>query len=205
MPFTTYGIQKAHRSHTVTKPSAEETLDIGRPNACNQCHLDRTLSWTAKRLEKWYRMPAPKITGDDAQVAAGVLWTLRGDAGQRALAAWSMGWDAARKASGARDEPDWMIPYLAQLLDDPYDAVRFVAFLALRKRVQFAGFDYDFVGSRWHRRAAVDRARDAGRFAHAGAPTSESPVLLDATGELIRERFEELLSQRDDRRVDLRE
>ena len=32
MPFTTYGIQKAHRSHTVTKPSAEETLSIGRPN-----------------------------------------------------------------------------------------------------------------------------------------------------------------------------
>ncbi len=206
MPFTAYGIQKAHRSHTVTNPSADETLATGRPNACNGCHLDHTLAETAESLEQWYGMSPPRIAGDDAHVATGALWALRGDAGQRALAAWSMGWDAAREASGAREKSDWMIPYLAQLLDDPYDAVRFVAFLALRKRVAYADFDYDFVGPPSQRRAAVDRARAARRFVYATAVmTDASALLLDSSGAIVKQRFDELLRQRDNRRVDLRE
>ena len=37
-------------------------------------------------------------------VAAAVLWAVQGDAGQRALAAWSMGWSPAQTASGK----DWL-------------------------------------------------------------------------------------------------
>ena len=35
------------RSHQVSSPSVAESLPpVGRPNACNLCHLDRTLAWT---------------------------------------------------------------------------------------------------------------------------------------------------------------
>ena len=56
----------------------------------------------------------------ERDVAAGVLWAVRGDAGQRALVAWHMGWGPAQEASGT----DWLPLYLALLLDDPYPAVR---------------------------------------------------------------------------------
>ena len=44
-------------------------LETGRPNACNLCHLDRTLAWTAKHLEGWYGFAPPEL--NDAAVADG--------------------------------------------------------------------------------------------------------------------------------------
>ena len=42
-------------------PSVQATLETGRPNACNLCHLDKTLAWTAEYLERWYRIPRPAL------------------------------------------------------------------------------------------------------------------------------------------------
>jgi hypothetical protein len=128
MPYTTWGLLRAIRSHTVDSPSAATSVATGRPNACNQCHLDRTLRWTADTLEGWYGIEPPELTGDEETIAASVLWMLRGDAVQRALMAWSMGWEPARSVSGTQ----WMVPYLGMLLLDPYDAVRFTAQRTLR-------------------------------------------------------------------------
>src|SRR5205085_306877 len=85
MPNTTYGILKATRSHQVTSPRVADAVRTGRPNACNQCHQDRTLGWTADRLAAWYRQPRPTLSRDEEQVAATVLWALSGDAGQRVI------------------------------------------------------------------------------------------------------------------------
>ena len=74
-----------------------------RPNACNLCHLDKTLSWTAQNLSDWYQTPKVPLNHDEETVAASLLWLLKGDAGQRALSAWSMGWKPAQEASRPRD------------------------------------------------------------------------------------------------------
>ena len=207
MSYTVYGIQKAHRSHTVASPSVAESVDVGRPNACNQCHLDRTLAWTARNLSEWYGIDSPVLTSEESTVAAGARWALRGDAGMRALMAWSMGWEAAREASGATGDSDWMIPYLAEFLDDPYDSVRFIALLALRKRAEFARFDYNFVGTAEERRAAAQRARERGIYTHgpSGADGNGTAVLLDASGALEREAFASLLRERDNTPIVLHE
>ena len=55
MPFTTYGLLKTIRSHQISSPSVQSTLATGRPNACNLCHLDKTLAWTAQYLERLVR------------------------------------------------------------------------------------------------------------------------------------------------------
>ena len=52
MPFTTYGLLKTIRSHQISNPSVQATLETGRPNACNLCHLDKTLEWTANALTR---------------------------------------------------------------------------------------------------------------------------------------------------------
>jgi hypothetical protein len=128
MPYTTWGLLRAIRSHTVDSPSVAASLATGRPNACNQCHLDRTLRWTADKLKQWYGVEPPELSEDENETAASILWALRGDAGQRALMAWSMGWQDAREVSGTA----WMVPVLTTLLRDPYHAVRYNAQRSLR-------------------------------------------------------------------------
>ena len=123
MPYTTYGLLKTIRSHQISSPSVKATLDTGRPNACNLCHLDKTLAWTADYLESWYRTAKTPLGADEQSVAASVLTLLKGDAGQRAIVAQSMGWKPAQVASGT----EWMAPYLALMEKDPYDAVRHIA------------------------------------------------------------------------------
>ena len=49
MPYTTYGLLKTLRSHQISSPSVATSVSTGRPNACNLCHLDKTLKWTAER------------------------------------------------------------------------------------------------------------------------------------------------------------
>lgn len=120
MPYTTYGLTKAIRSHTITSPRLADALVAHRPVACNQCHLDRTLGWTADQLHAWYGAERPKLTEEQETVSAALLDALTGDAGERALSAWSFGWAPARAVSGT----GWMPAVLSTLLQDPYDAVR---------------------------------------------------------------------------------
>ena len=108
MPHTTFGLLHAMRSHQVSSPNVRESLDYGRPNACNLCHLNETLSWTADKLHAWYQQPVPELSDDDKTISAAVQWLVKGDAGQRALLAWGMGWEPAQKISGR----DWLYPYL---------------------------------------------------------------------------------------------
>ena len=96
-------------------------------------------------------------------MAASILWLLRGDAGQRALAAWSYGWEPAQTASGT----SWMVPYLGELLGDPYDAVRFIAAKSLRTIPGFETLQYDFTGTRDDRIVAAVGALRAWRKRHA--------------------------------------
>ena len=158
MPYTAYGLLKATRSHQVDSPTVAASVDTGRPNACNQCHLDRSLGWAAESLEAWYGQAQGELTNIQRAVPASIIWLLSGDAGQRALMAWSMGWEAARQASGS----DWMPQFLTQLLLDPYDAVRLLAHRSLRQHSGFEDFDFDFVGSQEQRQAAINQA--AGRL-----------------------------------------
>jgi len=136
MPYTTYGLLKTIRSHQISSPSVQSTLETGRPNACNLCHLDKTLAWTAASLQDWYRTPTPTLTDDEQSIAATVLTLLKGDAGQRAIVAQSMGWAPAQLASGAA----WMAPYLALMQQDSYDAVRHIA---TRSRATLPAFRRD--------------------------------------------------------------
>ncbi len=203
MPYTAWGLLKAIRSHQIESPSVATTLASGRPNACNLCHLDRPLAWAAERLEAWYGSPMPALGDEDRTLAAGVRWLVAGDAGQRALVAWSMGWAPARSAAGRPDDA-WMVPLLAQALDDPYDAVRFVAARTLAARADVALGDYDFLAAaavRGATRDAVVAAADArARPADAGAA-----VLHDQAGRLDRAALATLLAARDQRPVVLKE
>lgn len=202
MPHTTYGLMKAMRSHQIDSPSVQNTLATGRPNACNLCHLDKTLAWTADNLTRWYDEPPVELSDDQQTVAASVLWALRGDAGQRALVSWSLGWGPAQAASGT----DWMAPFLAILLDDPYDAVRFIAHRSLISLPEYVNFEFDFMTPQKSRDAARGRVlRMWQSTGDAKRQQRGAEVLLDANGELQQSTVKRLLQQRDMREVNLAE
>lgn len=202
MPYTTYGLMKTLRSHQVSSPSISVSLSTGRPNACNLCHLDKTLGWTADALQRLYGIRAPVLTEDERTVAASLIWLLRGDAGQRAVIAQSMGWKPARDASGA----GWMAPYLAQLLDDPYMALRFIVYRSLRSTPGFGDFVYDFSAPHSVRVDAANRVLEqwrAGRTRRTSLTTPE--LLLDGSGNVRLDVVKRFMQARDDRPVFLRE
>lgn len=155
MPYTTYALFKGIRSHRVTSPSAASTQTSGSLNACNLCHLDRSLAWTARALERWYGQPVTNIEGDAAELPQAMIGVLRGNAAIRVLTAYSMGWDAAQQVSGN----DWQALLLAELLDDPYSAVRFVAHRSLRTLPGFGDYAYDFLAPAAERRQRRDEVR----------------------------------------------
>jgi predicted CXXCH cytochrome family protein len=200
MPYTAYGLLKAIRSHQVSSPSVKSTLQSGRPNACNLCHLDKTLDWTSQRLSAWYQTPPEQLSAQDKNVAASILWALKGDAGQRALAAWHMGWGPAVEASGS----SWLAPYLATLLDDPYPVVRYIAGRSLKRLPGFTTFSYDYIapapGELQHSR---ERALDIWR--HTGKPQGNPALLLDRNGAWQQEAVEPLLKARNNFTMELLE
>ena len=50
MPRMVMGIDRTVRSHRISSPGAASMLRAAAPNACNLCHLDRTLQWTVDEL-----------------------------------------------------------------------------------------------------------------------------------------------------------
>lgn len=202
MPHTAYGLLKGIRNHRVANPSVVNTLATGRPNACNQCHLDKSLGWTVDTLATWYGTAKPALSAEDRTYAAGVRWALEGDAAQRALVAWSLGWQPAQEASGR----EWIAPYLAELMGDPYEAVRVIAERSLRKTPGYEHMEFDLLGSDEMRAAAKTEVLEQWRATIAPAGDDHrAPVLIGPDGVLRAELFALLLSRRNNRLVSLLE
>lgn len=194
MPHTTYGLLRAMRSHQISSPRVQDDVDAGRPNACNLCHLDRTLAWTAAALTRWWGTPAPRLDDDQRRVAASVLAVTRGDAGVRALVAWSMGWPAAQQASGTA----WLAPYLVELLGDDYAAVRYNAIRALRTIPGFDDVAYDYVAPDEARFSAAQAARARWLGSPAARAERRPELLFDADGRFEGGELERLAAERDE-------
>ncbi len=206
MPHTTYALFKGIRSHQISSPRLEASARHGVPNACNLCHLDQTLAWTRQHLRERYGTPPPPLAEEQEKVSAALLWLLKGHAAQRAIAAWHTGWKPAQETSGT----DWLAPFTAQLLDDPYGVVRYIAARSLRTLPRFEAFDYDFLAppddltqrketvvahwqSAWSTLSSEDDTRRANR------------ILLDPQDGFMRQAAAELLRQRDNRPVVIKE
>ncbi len=201
MPYTSYGLLKTIRSHTVSSPSATESVELGRPNACNLCHLDKTVAWTADRLDEWYGTPVPELADDDRSIAAGLLWLWRGDAGLRAITAQAMGWRPAQETSGTH----WMTPHLAEALGDPYEAVRFIAARSLRTLPDYANLSFDFVGPEQERIDAAVHLMAEWRADPRSRRRRDPELLFDREGLPRLDVMRRLFDQRDRRGLFLRE
>jgi hypothetical protein len=201
LPHTSVGLMKTSRSHQVTSPDVAVELATGRPNACNLCHLDRPLGWTAAQLQANWGIAPPPLNDEQQQIVAGPRWLLTGDAGLRLLAACAAERPEAQRAAGT----DWLPPFFGRLLDDPYYVVRFAAARSLRSVSGYAPLlaDYPFLGERAAVAPFVDRI-DA-HWSTLSAALPKRPELLRGDSGFDRGQFQRLYARRDDRRVFLAE
>ncbi len=195
MPHTTYGLFSAQRSHRIDNPSAQVSVQTtGRPNACNLCHLDETLEWTSRYLSDWYGQPPVELSEGQRSVAASILWALKGDAAQRTIIGWHMGWGPAQEASGR----SWLAPYLGQLLVDSYALTRQTAYRSLLTLPGFSGFEFDYLASRPELKAKADDAM-AVWLRVGGADRAEPHLLLDEDGRIDLDEWFPIVAERDHR------
>jgi len=54
MPGRYYMGVDFRRDHSMRIPRPDLSKELGTPNACNQCHTDKTSAWAASYTEKWY-------------------------------------------------------------------------------------------------------------------------------------------------------
>lgn len=197
MPHSTYGLLKMTRAHQISTPSVQETQTAGRMNACNLCHLDKSLDWSGSYLNKWYGQEH-STTGVSPEVAQSILTAIRGDAAARAMVAWHYGWPAAQEASGS----GWLAPFLAILVTDPYDAVRIVATRSLARLKGYEDLAPDLLASPEEQQRAYQLILERWEQ-QAHQPASE--LLIEKTGRLDREAVNRLLEQRDQTPITLAE
>lgn len=149
MPRITYGLLEGMASHRITSPDPGAL--VGRhdqPDACTQCHVDRSRRWAAESMATLGLRGSP--AGDEDPLerrGSRVLLDLRGgDPIQRNLAAHAL---AQPDASGSIES---RMAWLAGALEDEYPSVRWFAWRGLRALAEpagqtellaaLAGFDY---------------------------------------------------------------
>jgi len=198
MPHTSYGLRKAIRSHLISSPNINESIEYGRPNACNLCHLDKSLQWTNQLLYEWYEQPELAIDQELKTLSFMVIQALKGDAAQRALAFYSMGKREALVASGS----SWLAPFLAEGLVDPYDAVRQIAYRSLQSITGYSDLDYDFLDDEERRNAIKTNVIQSWKNQNT---IQQKPAVLINNNQLQTETIRDLINNRDDIPISLLE
>ncbi len=62
MPTTTYMTIDPRHDHSIRVPRPDLSLKSGNPNACTQCHADKSVAWAAQWALRWYPALASRST-----------------------------------------------------------------------------------------------------------------------------------------------
>ncbi|HLY73376.1 MAG TPA: ammonia-forming cytochrome c nitrite reductase subunit c552, partial [Planctomycetota bacterium] len=121
MPRIVHGFDEMNRTHRISSPTEKGILESGMPNACNLCHLDRSLAWTRDALAQGWgkRIVLPdyleEYFGAGHRSPAGEAWLAQPIGMQRVVA----GAAYARSPLGKR-----ALPGLLKSLEEPNAYVR---------------------------------------------------------------------------------
>ncbi|OAF14767.1 hypothetical protein AXW67_17505 [Bradyrhizobium neotropicale] len=78
MPVSTYMVVDKRHDHSLRIPRPDLSAKLGTPNACNNCHTDKSAQWAADTIERWHG-PVRKGFQNYAE-AFQASWTDRSDA-----------------------------------------------------------------------------------------------------------------------------
>lgn len=130
MPRIVQGIETVIRTHRISTPGDARMLEAGAPNACNLCHLDRSIDWTAAALrlgwgqKAWVGQSWRKAYGGRTDLPVGPTWLSSETPSHRLVAA-----DAYARSPLGKSE----IQRLIRTLDDPMAVNRMFGLFALER------------------------------------------------------------------------
>jgi len=156
MPRVNEGLQDVVRTHTIFSPTHTGMLESNHPNACNLCHVEKTIDWTAAKLESWYGAAADRLGLDLAY----------SDRGAPVGAGWLGSDNEAVRLIGAdallRQRAGWSLELLVSSLDDEFLINRQFAARGIEELLglQLEELGYRFHGSRTGRQPALARLRE---------------------------------------------
>jgi predicted CXXCH cytochrome family protein len=78
MPVSTYMVLDKRHDHSLRIPRPDLSVKLSTPNACNNCHADKSAQWAADAIERWHG-PIRKGFQNYAE-AFQASWTDRADA-----------------------------------------------------------------------------------------------------------------------------
>lgn len=121
MPRIVMGVDRFVRTHRISSPGDPRMLAAAAPNACNLCHLDRSIRWTAEELGLQHDVRVdPRSLGAYGDVTApvGEVWLASEEPAIRLIAG------AAYARAAARGLAAFATPALRRGLADPLAHVR---------------------------------------------------------------------------------
>jgi predicted CXXCH cytochrome family protein len=126
MPNVVYGVLDVHPSHRIESPAPARQAAEDRPDACSQCHLDKTRAWAARERARLFGderagapLAPPAASSEFSEVETQLF---QGDPIQRVLAAAALSRPAPESA-----RPRRMALLLEVMEHDPYPAIRHLA------------------------------------------------------------------------------
>jgi predicted CXXCH cytochrome family protein len=97
MPARSYMVIDRRHDHSFRIPRPDVSAKLGTPNACNDCHADKTSAWAAAAIEDWF---GPDRQGfQNYAEAFHAAWNDGGDAAAKLAAVASGGAPAFARAS----------------------------------------------------------------------------------------------------------
>jgi hypothetical protein len=140
MPRINEGMQDVVRTHTIFSPTNRSMIESNHPNACNQCHVKESISWTRGYLKKWYGATYDEkpISDNYADSKRSVVlgWLQSQNESVRLIAIDSL----------ARTNSNWALPQIIEALDDPFLLNRQFAGRALESMtgIKLDSYGYQF-------------------------------------------------------------
>ncbi|MCR9293130.1 MAG: hypothetical protein NXI32_10455 [bacterium] len=156
MPKINEGMQDVVRTHTIFSPTENRMLEANHPNACNLCHLDKSIDWTLSYLQTWYGKSYDQSKINAAYPSrtqpVGSGWLASDHEATRLVAAEAF----------AKQGATWGLSLLLDCLDDEYLMVRQFAQEAVEELGEIKldqDFGYWFYQTPDERKPALDRIR----------------------------------------------
>lgn len=137
MPEVVYGHMRFQRTHEINVPNPELTALKSVPNACNLCHLDKSVNWAVEKSrlmwpERFRLSHVSKDSQFDQPEALRGLFA--GDAFTRGLTA---------NALAKHADPSWFAPFAIEAFqNEDYPLVRYFLSNALAADSNFPDMDY---------------------------------------------------------------
>ena len=152
MPRITEGLVSIIRTHTIFSPTNTAMIEANEPNACNLCHVEKSINWTLNYLKEWYgtelqEKQLPKYSNRDGSAAIGwmkspLVWTRMA---------------SASALTGSR--AFWAMPELVNFLDDSFPVARHLHQIGMDKMLgrQLKDMGYQFYTAGEERKQSVER------------------------------------------------